>query len=312
MNKKSFLTPLALFFSALLFSAAFFIGAADAAKGQRFSPYLKVSTLEDSMDNAAAKVKEALAAAGFEVIGEYNPEEKPGLKAIAYTRKDLQDITLKVKDRGLLASILKVGLYEVDGKINVSMVNPEYLFRGYLMKEFYNHEQGLQAIATEAQNALKSVGGEFEPFGGNLKAKKLEHYHYKFGMEYFDDPVTLKEYESFEKGLETIRKNLAEKKGGAFEVFSLVREDAKVAVFGIGLGDEKTGEKFFLPKIGEHHIAAMPYEIILTDGKATMLHGRFRIAIHWPTLSMVFGKYSFTKIMSTPGAIKKTMLEVTK
>ena len=194
----------------------------------------------------------------------------------------------------------------------MSMVNPEYLFRVYLMKAFYDHEDGLKAIASEALAAMKNVGDKFEPFAGNIKAKKLQHYHYKLGMEYFDDPVKLAEYDSFEEGVETIRKNLAEKTGGAFEVFTLIRSDAKVAIFGIGLGDPKTGEQFFLPKIGEHHLAALPYEIILMDGKATMLHGRFRIASHWPKLSMVFGKFSFTKIMSTPGAIKKTMLAVTK
>ena len=312
MYREKSLTPIAFFLTTLLFLTSAFSGTAVAAKGEKYSPLLKVATVDGAISDVAAKVKEALTGGGFEVIGEYNPEGKESLKSIAYTRKDLQDITLQVKDRGLLASILKVGLNELDGKIDVSMVNPEYLFRVYLMKEFYEHEDGLKAIASEALAAMKNVGDEFEPFGGNLKAKKLNHYHYKIGMEYFDDPVNLAEYESFEKGLETIRQNLADKKGGAFEVFSLVRSDAKVAVFGIGLGDEKTGEKFFLPKIGEHHLAALPYEIILMDGKATMLHGRFRIASHWPKLSMVFGKFSFAKIMSTPKAIKKTMLEVTK
>ena len=312
MNRGKTLTPLAFFLTALLFFTVTFGGIADAAKSEKFSPLLKVAALDGSMSDAASKVKEALTGGGFEIIGEYSPEGKESLKSIAYTRKDLQDITLKVKDRGLLASILKVGLYESGGKIEVSMINPEYLFRVYLMKDFYKHEGGLKAIASEALAAMKNVGNEFEPIGGELKASKLEHYHYKLGMEYFDDPVDLAKYESFEKGVETIRKNLAEKKGGAFEVFALVRSDAKVAVFGIGLGDKETGEAFFLPKIGERHVAALPYEIILTDGQAAMLHGRFRIAAFWPSLSMVFGKFSFTKIMSTPGAIKKTMLEVTK
>jgi len=312
MYKARTFTPPAILLAALLFLTVAFGETAVAEKDEKFSPFFKLATLDGTMSDAAAKVKDALTGGGFEVIGKYNPEGKEGLKSIAYTRKDLQDITLKVKDRGLLASILKVGLNEVDGKIDVSMVNPEYLFRAYLMKEFFKYEDDLKAMASDAQIAMKIVGGEFEPFGGELNAKRLEHYHYKIGMEYFDDPVDLAEYDSFEKGLETIRKNLAEKKGGAFEVFSVVRSDANVAVFGIGLGDEETGEKHFLPKIGERHVAALPYEIILSDRKATMLHGRFRIATHWPALSMVFGKFSFAKIMSTPKAINNTMLEVTK
>jgi hypothetical protein len=65
----------------------------------------------------------------------------------------------------------------------------------------------------------------------------------------------------------------------------------------------KTGEGHFLPIIGEEHIAAMPYEIILQDKQATMLHGRFRIALHWPDLTMG----TFMKIMSTPGDIESTL-----
>jgi hypothetical protein len=59
-------------------------------------------------------------------------------------------------------------------------------------------------------------------------------------------------------------------------------------------------EAKFLPIIGEKHIAAMPYEIILEDKEATMLHGRFRYALYCPELKMG----TFTKIMSTPGNVE--------
>ena len=77
----------------------------------------------------------------------------------------------------------------------------------------------------------------------------------------------------------------------------------KVAVFGIGLLDKEEGEPNFLPKIGEDHVAALPYEIILQDNKATMLHGKYRIALHWPELTMG----TFMKIMSTPGDIEDVL-----
>jgi len=64
----------------------------------------------------------------------------------------------------------------------------------------------------------------------------------------------------------------------------------------------------FLPIIGEENIAAMPYEIILQGKEASMLHGKYRFALHWPELSM--GK--FMKIMSTPGDVKTFMEELTK
>ena len=52
----------------------------------------------------------------------------------------------------------------------------------------------------------------------------------------------------------------------------------------------------------------MPYEIILQGKTASILHGRYRIALHWPELTMG----TFMKIMSTPGDIKNTMQGLTE
>ncbi|MDX1314790.1 MAG: hypothetical protein R3356_04755, partial [Eudoraea sp.] len=131
----------------------------------------------------------------------------------------------------------------------------------------------------------------------------LKKYHYKIMMPYFTDPVTLAEYGSFEEGLSIIRKNLKAKKGNTLKVYELVYPKRNVAVFGIGLRSSEDGESHFLPKIGEEHAAALPYEIILQNNEATMLHGKYRIALHWPDLTMG----TFMKIMSTPGDIKDTL-----
>lgn len=123
-------------------------------------------------------------------------------------------------------------------------------------------------------------------------------------MPYFTDPVTLNEFGSFEEGLKTIEDNLKAHKEGSVKVYKIVYKSQKVAVFGVGLKNKTDGEAYFLPIIGESHIAAMPYEIILQGNKATMLHGKYRIALSWPELTMG----TFMKIMSTPGDIEK-MLE---
>jgi len=283
-----------------------YVAPAWAAEG--LSPYLKVGVLSTPADEAAQKVADALASGGFIVIGQYHPEKKPNLVVVAYTRKDLQDMVVKVGDRGLLAAVLKAGVREDGGKSTVSMVNPEYLFRGYLMKGFDANRDELLKVASDAKQALKSVGVEFAPFGGIMPAKELQHYHYMLGMEYFDDPVKLKKFSSFEEGMQTITKNLSDGKGSTASAYTLIDEGSKSAVFGVALGDPKTGEQFFLPIIGEDHVAAMPYEIILSGNTATMLHGRFRIALHWPALTMG----TFTKIISTPGDIEKTMRFLTE
>ncbi|MBT8394666.1 MAG: hypothetical protein KJN66_07420, partial [Bacteroidia bacterium] len=110
-------------------------------------------------------------------------------------------------------------------------------------------------------------------------------------------------FTSFEEGLETITKNLEAKKGNTVKVYKLVYKNQKVAVFGVGLHDKEDGESHFLPKIGEDHVAALPYEIILQGKEATMLHGKYRIALHWPDLTMG----TFMKIMSTPGDIEDAL-----
>ena len=279
-----------------------------ASAGSDLSPYFSAGTVNGSVADTAGKVKASLASAGFEVIGEYSPEGKQSFKVIIYTRSDLKNTALKVADRGLLAAALKVGLTEKGGKTSVSMVNPEYLFRGYLTKNFDKHEAILKTVSEDAKKAVSSVGGTLKPFGGNLSAKALKRYHYMFGMEYFSDPVKLGKFDSFEKGLETIEKNLASKIAGTKKVYSIIDPATKTAVFGIALEDPDKGEQFFLPIIGEKHLSAMPYEMILQGDTATMLHGRFRIALHWPSLTMV----TFTKIITTPGAINNTLKQISE
>jgi hypothetical protein len=133
-------------------------------------------------------------------------------------------------------------------------------------------------------------------------------YHYKIMMPYFTDAVTLNEFSSFEQGVKTIEANLKAKKGATVLVYKLVYEKENVAVFGIGLQDKAKGESHFLPIIGEDNIAAMPYEIILQGKKATMLPGKYRLAVSWPELSMG----TFMKIVSTPGNIEDTLKAVCK
>ena len=99
-------------------------------------------------------------------------------------------------------------------------------------------------------------------------------------MPYFTDPVKLKTCNSFEEGVEKISSNLEKEKGNTKMVYKMIFSGEKVAVFGVGLHDKNKGEAHFLPIIGEEHLAAMPYEIILQGNQATMLHGRYRIALH--------------------------------
>jgi hypothetical protein len=288
--KKSIIIPFLL----LVMSVSTSISA------QELNPYILVGESPNTLDETEQKVTDALKASGFEILGQYNAENNQTLKVIVYSRKDLQQISLKVKDRGALAAALKVGLKADGPGTTISYLNPEYLFQAYLRDSYDTHRVGLIKVSSDVKGALSPLGNKNTGFGGSMTAEDLREYHYKMMMPYFTDPVELKEFSSFEEGVKTIENNLKSQKGSTQMVYSLKFSDEKVAVFGIAFLDEEKGEKQFLPIIGEDNLAAMPYEIIIEGKKATMLHGRYRLALHWPELTMG----TFMKIRSTPGDYK--------
>ena len=271
--------------------------------GQDLSPYIKVGESTNSIQDVTKEVIQTLKDNSFTVLGAYNPSGKSSLAVVAFTRTDLKNAVVKVVDRGALAAAMKVGLVEKDGKVTISYTNPDYLLRAYLPTNYGTFKSTFTNFSEDLKTALSSIGNEFTPFGGTVKADKLPKYHYKVMMPYFTDPVELNEFASFDEGLEIITKNLEAKKGNTVKVYRIVYKNEKVAVFGVGLLDKEEGEPHFLPKIGEDHVAALPYEIILQGKEATMLHGKYRIALHWPELTMG----TFMKIMSTPGDIEDAL-----
>ena len=270
---------------------------------QEIAPYIKVGESTESINTVYDQVISTLKSNDFMVIGGYSPSNKSDLKVVVFTRNDLKNKVVQVVDRGALAAAFKVGLVRKDGKVTISYTNPDYILRAYLMDNYNSYKTTFTQFSADLQTAFSDLGNEFTPFGGGIKADKLKKYHYKVMMPYFTDPVKLREFASFEEGLNTIEKNLKAKKGNTVLVYKLVYKKSKVAVFGVGLLDAEEGEPHFMPKIGEDHVAALPYEMILQDNKLTMLHGKYRIALHWPDLTMG----TFMKIMSTPGDIKDAL-----
>ena len=271
--------------------------------GQDVAPYIKVGESNETIQQVSDKIINILKDNSFTVLGTYNPANKNNLHLIAFTREDLKNTVVKVSDRGALAAAFKIGLVQKNGKVNISYTNPDYILRAYLRDNYITFKSTFEKFSADLKTMLSAIGTEFKPFGGFIKADKLKKYHYKIMMPYFSDPVTLNEFSSFEEGLKIIENNLNAKKGNTLQVYKLVYTNDKVAVFGVGLQSAEDGESYFLPKIGEDHVAALPYEIILQGKKATMLHGKYRIALHWPELTMG----TFMKIMSTPGDIEDTL-----
>ena len=273
------------------------------SSSQELSPYIKIGESSETIDQISDKIITTLKDNSFTVLGSYNPSNKSTLKVITFTRSDLKNAVIKVSDRGALAAAFKVGLVQKNDKVTISYTNPDYILRAYLRDNYNTNKSTFMKFSSDLKTTFSSIGNEFKPFGGTVKADKLKKYHYKVMMPYFTDPIELKEFSSFEVGLKTIENNLKAKKGNTIQVYKIIYKQQKVAVFGVGLRSTKDGESYFLPKIGQDHAAALPYEIILQGKKATMLHGKYRIALHWPELTMG----TFMKIMSTPGDIEDTL-----
>lgn len=276
--------------------------------GQDLAPYIKIGETPESIQKSSERIIDALKQNSFQVLGSYHPANRGSLKVIAFTRNDLKRSVVTVADRGALGAVFKVGLVEKDGKVTISYTNPDYILRAYLRENYKTFRNVYESFAADLKTTFSPIGSDFTPFGGTVRADKLKEYHYKIMMPYFTDPITLAEYDSFDEGINVIEANLKAKKGNTVQVYKLKYPDKEIAVFGIGLRSKEDGESHFLPKIGVEHAAALPYEIILQDNKATMLHGKYRIALHWPDLTMG----TFMKIMSTPRDIEDTLEGICK
>lgn len=268
------------------------------------SPYLRIAEMEGGIDEAKESVISVLKVNGYEILGQYRPGNNQDLFVIVFTNDKLTSFCKKSKDRGMLAAAMKLGFMKNESKIVISLLNPEYLFYAYFRKlmEDASFKDDALSLSAAIKKDLKEIGTMDEEFGGDLTTDKLMNYKYMVGMPLFSKAVELGEFDSFEAGLSTIRKNLRAEKGGTVKVYELVDQQSKTAVFGVGLTDAEKGEAHFLPILGESHVAAMPYELILVSDKATMLHGRYRFALHWPELTK-----GNPKIMSSPGDVAEAM-----
>jgi hypothetical protein len=156
---------------------------------------------------------------------------------------------------------------------------------------------------------------EYGPEEG-LDADDIAGYHYTFGMEYFDEPYSLAEYDTYEQAVAAVEKGLAAQAGGATKVYRIDVPGAKQTIFGVGMSSESTGNKymddtFIMTEIDFKDVrstAHLPYEILVTGSEAEALHARFRIAINFPDLSMM-GSNSFMNIMPSPDAIKEALTQ---
>jgi len=280
--------------------------------GDNLSPYFSLGSVKEKPGKISDSLKTAIQTAitdqGFEVLGSYSPAASQGLWVIAFTNSDIRALAVKAPDRGILAAAQRIAVIKDGSTAEVTALNPDYLFTAYFGNQIPDLQKLAKPVYQKLEALWKNLGSQKKPFGGSLDRDDLKEYHYMMGMPYFDDPVELGNYASFSAAVAAVSGTIKKNPAGIQIVYSVIDEKSKQAVFGVGLADQETGEAHFLPIIGKRHCAALPYELVISGSKVTMLHGRYRFALYWPELTMG----TFTKIMSTPGDVETSLQKLVK
>jgi hypothetical protein len=244
-------------------------------------PYVTGSKLAcTDLKACTTAVEQKLTAAGFTVIGTALPKGLPKQATVVATEAGLTEALKAIGGTAVVAMPIRVGV-KADGTL--SYLNMEYWQRAYLRGDYARAEATVKATAGKLEQAL----GAGAAFGGDVPAGDLAKYRYMFGMERFDDSkTTLAEHKSFEEALRIVRENLAKGVKGTAQAYELVFPDKKLAVFGVTMNDPENGEGWWVNKIGADHVAALPWEVFVIDGKVMGLYGRYRTALAWPSLGM--------------------------
>lgn len=256
------------------------IGALFSFSALALQPYMTAEKLAGGdLKAMMAAVEQKLTAGGFAVVGRHAPKGLPQHAVVVATDAGLSEALKGIGGTAVVGMPIRVGV-KADG--SVSYMNPEYWERAYLRKDYKRAEAAVKAVAAKLEKAL----GGGKPFGGDIEADALAKYHYMFGMEYFDERSELKEYANFDEALKAVRANLAKGVAQTAKVYEIVVPEKKVAVFGVAANDPENGEGWWVNKIGADHVAALPWEVFIVNGKVMALYGRYRTALAWPELGM--------------------------
>ena len=269
-------------------------------------PFVLAYKTSGDMQTVADEVKGKVEAAGFEVVGTYSPYD--GAIVIAITNDGLKKAAAS-SDFGGYEAGQRVTVTKVGDEIQVSYTNPVYFANAYRIEDTTDAAAALQSLNT----AL----GSKEAYGTGdkqLTAGDLRKYHYMFGMEYFDDPSELAEYDSQDDAIKAVEEGLAQGRGGATKVYRIDIPGRDETVFGVALNDSGcSGDEYIMSRVDKSDIRStghLPYEVLVSDGNVYALYARFRIAISWPHLPMIQSETgaTFFNIMCAPNAIEESLI----
>jgi hypothetical protein len=295
---------------------------ANAEENDLYQPFVLASLGAGNLEAKTESVAKALKAAKFEIVSIYSPY--PSAKILVVTNAELKK-NASESHLGGFGAAQRVALTKVKGEIQVSYTNPVYMAHGYRMKN------NLETVALAMGKAL----GKKEEFGGKgITAAALRKYHYLFGLEHFDEPTLLAEYETHEAAIAAVEAGLEAKREGVSKVFRIDIPHKNETVFGVVMAGKLHVGKDQIESVPEQTeqfgpiltsapeadsnimraidfgalkaTAHLPYEILVDEKKIYAQSARFRIALNFPSLEMM-GNNSFDKIMNAPEAIKKVL-----
>jgi len=291
----------------LMLSALLLLGINNVLADEvKLKPFVLASKGAGTLAEKTEQSKAALTAGGFTVVGEYSPYADANIIIVT---NDVMKANAAASEHGGFGVVQRVAITNEKGDVQVSYTNPVYMANVYRMKD----------DLSDVAEGLKAVLGRVDEFGSKhgMTAKKARKYHYMIGMEYFDEPSLLAEYDSYDEAIKYVDTGLAENKNGVSKVYRVDVPGKQESLFGVAMkgateADRFLDDRFIMSEIDFHDIkstAHLPYEILVSGNKVYALYARFRIAINFPDLSMM-GKNSFMNIMKTPEAIR-TVLQKT-
>lgn len=283
------------------------------ANAQNLSPYLVGFETKETVTGTQEKVTGQLELNGIKVVGQYQPANDKNRWIIVFTSAELESAVKKIGGLTGFAATLRIGITNENGKTIVSYTNPQYWGNAYFRTDFDKVSGSYTALTERLEKAMKA-SGEFvgKSFGSKkgLSVKDLRKYHYMLRMPYFDDVVELASFDSYAAALDKIESGIKKGVTDVKMIYKVAIPGKEITLYGFSLSGEK-GESKFLPIIDisqPKHTAFLPYEVLVTGNKVLMLHGRYRIALSFPDLTMM----TFTKIMSTPGNIENLLKQLVK
>ncbi len=275
---------------------------------ETLKPYILGTVINKSINEAKVLMKKNLKDAGFNILGEYKPVGDDNRWLIVVSNSELVNaVKLEGGLRGFAAS-LRVALTVEESKVNVTYTNPYYWGNAYFGDDFPKVAAHYNKVNSQFITAMK-MSGMYKgvPFGSEkgVDLDDVRDYQYMMGMPEFDDVVELADFDSYAAAKSKVDNNFRNGVAGLKLVYSIEIPGKKLKLYGIALTGEN-GEKNFMPKIDKStpkFTAFLPYEILIKDEEVIMLHGRYRIALSFPDLSMG----TFSSIMSTPGNIEDAL-----